>query len=44
LHAPESDTAPSKEDFKRIDAARVAFMPTIQSASERERAACSSSA
>ncbi len=25
-------------------AARVAFMPTIQSASERERAACSSSA
>ena len=43
-----SDTAPSKELRSRIVAARVAFMPTIQSASERERAAssrgCSSSA
>jgi hypothetical protein len=37
-----SDTAPSKEERRRIVAARVAFMPTIQSASERERAACSS--
>src|SRR3954454_6554284 len=37
------DTAPSNEDRNRIVAARVAFMPTIQSASERERAACSSS-
>ena len=39
-----NDTAPSKEERKRIVAARVAFMPTIQSASERDRAACSSSA
>ena len=39
-----SDTAPSNEERSRIVAARVAFMPTIQSASERERAACSSSA
>ena len=38
-----SETAPSKEDRSRIVAARVAFMPTIQSASERDRAACSSS-
>ena len=38
-----SDTAPSKELRSRIVAARVAFMPTIQSASERDRAACSSS-
>src|SRR5205807_1651497 len=38
-----SETAPSKELRRRIVAARVAFMPTIQSASERERAACSSS-
>ena len=37
-----SETAPSKELRNRIVAARVAFMPTIQSASERERAACSS--
>jgi hypothetical protein len=37
-----SDTAPSKEERSRMVAARVAFMPTIQSASERERAACSS--
>ena len=37
-----SETAPSKELRRRIVAARVAFMPTIQSASERERAACSS--
>ncbi len=37
-----SDTAPSNEDRNRIVAARVEFMPTIQSASERERAACSS--
>ena len=36
-----SETAPSKELRSRIVAARVAFMPTIQSASERERAACS---
>jgi hypothetical protein len=36
-----SDTAPSKEERRRMVAARVAFMPTIQSASERERAACS---
>jgi hypothetical protein len=33
-----SDTAPSNEERSRIVAARVAFMPTIQSASERERA------
>ena len=39
-----SETAPSKEERRRIVAARVAFIPTIQSASERERAACSSSA
>ena len=37
-----SETAPSNEERSRIVAARVAFMPTIQSASERERAACSS--
>ena len=37
-----SDTAPSNDDRSRIVAARVAFMPTIQSASERERAASSS--
>src|SRR5580700_7609624 len=37
-----SETAPSNELRSRIVAARVAFMPTIQSASERERAACSS--
>ena len=36
-----SETAPSNEERRRIVAARVAFMPTIQSASERERAACS---
>ena len=39
-----SETAPSNEERSRIVAARVAFMPTIQSASERERAACSSRA
>ena len=39
-----SETAPSKEERSRIVAARVAFMPTIQSASERERAASSSRA
>ena len=39
-----SETAPSNEERSRIVAARVAFMPTIQSASERDRAACSSSA
>ena len=37
-----SDTAPSNEERSRIVAARVAFIPTIQSASERERAASSS--
>ena len=37
-----SETAPSKLDRSRIVAARVAFMPTSQSASERDRAACSS--
>ena len=37
-----SDTAPSNDERSRIVAARVAFMPTIQSASERERAASSS--
>ena len=37
-----SETAPSKDERRRIVAARVAFMPTIQSASERERAASSS--
>ena len=36
------DTAPSNEERSRIVAARVAFMPTIQSASDRDRAACSS--
>src|SRR5215218_8544465 len=39
-----SDTAPSNEDRRRIVAARVEFMPTIQSASERDRAAASSEA
>ena len=39
-----SDTAPSNELRSRIVAARVAFMPTIQSASDRERAASSSGA
>ncbi len=39
-----SETAPSNEERSRIVAARVAFMPTIQSASERERAAASSDA
>jgi hypothetical protein len=39
-----SDTAPSNDERRRIVAARVAFMPTIQSASERERAAASRSA
>ncbi len=39
-----SETAPSNEERRRIVAARVAFMPTIQSASERERAASSSGA
>ena len=38
-----SETAPSNEERSRIVAARVAFMPTIQSASERDRAASSSS-
>ena len=37
-----SETAPSNEERRRIVAARVAFMPTIQSASLRERAASSS--
>jgi len=37
-----SETAPSKAARSRMDAARVAFMPTTQSASERERAAASS--
>ena len=37
-----SETAPSKAARSRIEAARVAFMPTTQSASERERAAASS--
>ncbi len=37
-----SETAPSNAERSRIDAARVAFMPTTQSASERERAAASS--
>ena len=37
-----SDTAPSNAARRRIDAARVEFMPTSQSASERERAASSS--
>ena len=39
-----SETAPSNDERSRMVAARVAFMPTIQSASERDRAACSSSA
>ena len=39
-----SETAPSKDERRRIVAARVAFMPTIQSDSERERAAASSRA
>ncbi len=38
------ETAPSKDERSRMVAARVAFMPTIQSASERERAASSSEA
>ena len=38
------ETAPSNDERRRIVAARVAFMPTIQSASERERAAASSEA
>src|SRR4051794_29291492 len=37
-----SETAPAKDERRRMVAARAAFMPTIQSASERERAACSS--
>ena len=37
-----SDTAPSNDDRSRMVAARVEFMPTIQSASERDRAASSS--
>ncbi len=37
-----SDTTPPTHARPRMVAARVAFMPTIQSASERERAACSS--
>ena len=37
-----SETAPSKAARSRIEAARVAFMPTTQSASERDRAAASS--
>jgi hypothetical protein len=37
-----SETAPSNAARRRIDAARVEFMPTSQSASERERAASSS--
>src|SRR6266568_9351193 len=39
-----SDTAPSNDERRRIVAARVAFMPTIQSASERDHAAASSEA
>ena len=39
-----SDTAPSNAARSRIDAALVAFIPTSQSASERERAARSSDA
>ena len=39
-----SETAPSNAERRRIVAARVAFIPTIQSASERERAAASSDA
>jgi hypothetical protein len=37
-----SDTAPSKAARSRMEAARVEFIPTSQSASERERAASSS--
>ena len=37
-----SETTPSKAARNRIEAARVAFIPTSQSASERERAAASS--
>ena len=37
-----SETAPSNAARRRMLAARVAFMPTTQSASERERAAASS--
>ncbi len=37
-----SETAPSNAARSRIDAARVAFIPTTQSASERARAASSS--
>ena len=37
-----SETAPSNDERRRIVAARVAFIPTIQSASDRERAASSS--
>ena len=37
-----SETAPSNAARRRTEAARVAFMPTSQSASERERAASSS--
>ena len=37
-----SETAPSKAARSRMEAARVAFIPTTQSASERERAASSS--
>ena len=36
------ETAPSNAARNRIEAARVAFIPTTQSASERERAASSS--
>ncbi len=39
-----SETAPSNDERRRMVAARVAFMPTIQSASERDRAASSSDA
>jgi hypothetical protein len=38
-----SETTPSKAARRRIEAARVAFIPTSQSASDRERAASSSS-
>ena len=34
-----SETAPSNDERRRMVAARVAFMPTIQSASERDLAA-----
>ncbi len=33
-----SETAPENAERSRMDAARVAFMPTSQSASERDRA------